>query len=145
MVMHIWTAQKEEALRVPAIRELTGYQAWQKYVMNPGGMLEKLAGKMPGMATAIGPLMDEMSKNQSVILRTHMEIYVPFLAMLAKQMAAQGQKFPALDPDAPMMEMNQEVAELSSAPVDASLFEIPADYKAGAADDILQGMIKARQ
>jgi hypothetical protein len=37
------------------------------------------------------------------------------------------------------------VAELSSAPVDASLFEVPADYKAGAAEDILQDMIKAKQ
>ena len=42
LAMHIWTPKKEEVLRVPAIRELTGYQNWQRYVMNPAGMLEKL-------------------------------------------------------------------------------------------------------
>ncbi|MGC9946673.1 MAG: hypothetical protein ABSF64_09935 [Bryobacteraceae bacterium] len=144
MVMHIWTAKKEEALRLPAIRELTGYQAWQKYIMNPAGMFEKLAGKMPGMANAIGPLVDEMSKNQSVILRNRMEIYMPFLAVVAKQMATQGQSFPALDPDAPLIEIDQEVAELSTAPVDASLFEIPKDYTAVAADDMFRDMFKAQ-
>jgi hypothetical protein len=144
LVMHIWTAKKEEALRVPAIRELTGYQAWQRYIMNPAGMFEKLAGKMPGMSNAIGPLLEELSKNQSVMLRTHTEIYMPFLAVMAKQMATQGQSFPALDPDAPLLEMNQEVAELSTAPVDASLFEIPKDYTAVSADDMFREMFKAK-
>ena len=59
LVMHIWTPKKEEALRVPAIRELTGYQAWQKYVMNPAGMLDKIFGKMPGMSNTVGPMFDE--------------------------------------------------------------------------------------
>jgi hypothetical protein len=144
MVMHIWTAKKEEALRVPAIRELTGYQAWQKYLMNPTGMMDKLFGKMPGMSSTIGPMLDEIYKNPSVILRTRVEMYMPFMAVLAKQMAAQGQTAPAIDPDAPLMEMNQEVAELSSAPVDASLFEVPKDYAAVSADDMLRDMLKAR-
>ena len=42
------------------------------------------------------------------------------------------------------MEMNQEVAELSSAPVDASLFEIPKDYAAVAADDMIREMVKVQ-
>jgi hypothetical protein len=144
MVMHIWTAKKEEALRVPAIRELTGYQAWQRYIMNPAGMFEKLAGKMPAMAKIIAPFEEEIFKNQSVILRSHIEIYMPFLAAVAKQAAAQGQSFPAIDPDAPLMEMNQEVAELSSAPVDAALFEVPKDYAPVAIEDMVVDMMKAQ-
>jgi hypothetical protein len=145
MVMHVWTAKKEEALRVPAIRELTGYQTWQRYVMNPVGILEKLTAKMPGMSNAITPMLEETFKNPSVILRTHIEIYMPFLATLAKQMAAQGKSMPiTIDPDAPLMEMNQEVTELSSAPVDASLFEVPKDYSAIPVDDMVKGMIKAQ-
>ena len=35
MVMQIWTAKPEEALRVRAIRELTGYNLWTSYFMNP--------------------------------------------------------------------------------------------------------------
>jgi hypothetical protein len=144
LVMHIWTPKKEEALRVPAIRELTGYQAWQKYVMNPAGMLDKIFGKMPGMSNTVGPMFDELYKSPSVILRMHMEIYMPLLAALARQKAGQGQAAPAIDPDAPFMEMNQEVAELSSAPVDASLFEIPKDYAAVAADDMIREMVKVQ-
>jgi hypothetical protein len=144
MVMHIWTAKKEEALRVPAIRELSGYQAYQRYIMNPAGMFEKLASKMPGLAKVMGPLMEEISKNQSVMLRTQTELYMPFLAGLAKQAAAQGQDFPAIDPDAPLLEMNQEVAELSTAPVDASLFEIPKGYTTVSTDVMFREMFKAQ-
>jgi len=144
MVMHIWTAKKEEALRVPAIRELTGYQAWQKYILNPVGVLQKLGGKLPGMSNVIGPMIEEIFKNPSVILRTRVEIYMPFLAVMAKQMAAQGKDFPPIDPDAPLIEMTQEVTELSSAPVDAALFDVPADYAAVPADDMVRDLLKAQ-
>lgn len=145
LVMHIWTAKKEEALRVPAIRELTGYQNWQRYVMNPAGMLDKMFGKMPGMANVMGPMFDDMYMNPSVILRMHIDMYMPILAALAKQMPATGPTIPAIDPDAPVMQINQEVAELSSASVDASLLEIPADYAAVPADEMLRDMIKPQK
>jgi len=88
-------------------------------------------------------MFEEIFKNQSVILRTHMEMYMPFLATLAKQTAGQRQMPVSMDPDAPLMEMNQEVAELSSASVDASLFEIPKDYAAAPAEDLIRDTIKA--
>lgn len=144
MVMQIWTAKPEEALHNPAIRELTGYNLWQKYILNPAESLAKIAGKMPAMAETIRPMFEEIFKNQSVILRMHMEMYMPFLATLAKQMGGQGQAAPAIDPNAPLMEMNQEVAELSSAPVDESLFEIPKDYTAAPAGDMIRDMLKAQ-
>jgi hypothetical protein len=71
-------------------------------------------------------------------------MYMPFLAVMAKQMAAQGQASPAIDPDAPLIEMSQEVTELSSAPVDASIFEIPKDYAAVSADDMVRDLVKAQ-
>jgi hypothetical protein len=40
--------------------------------------------------------------------------------------------------------MNQEVAELSTAPVDASLFKIPEDYTSVSADDMFREMFKAK-
>ena len=143
LVMHIWTAKAEEALRNPAIRELTGYNQWQRYILNPAGAMEKIAGKFPGVAATMRPVFEEMFKNQAVIMRNHMEMYMPFLATLAKQMAAQGQRkaLPDIDPNAPLMELNQEVAELSSAPVDAGLFEIPKEYTSAAADDLIKAMM----
>jgi hypothetical protein len=89
-------------------------------------------------------MLQEIFKNPSVILRTHMEIYMPFMVAVARQMAAPGQTLPAIDPDAPLLEMNQEVAELSSAPIDAALFEIPKDYAAIPAGDMIHAMINAQ-
>jgi hypothetical protein len=143
LVMHIWTAKPDEALRNPAIRELTGYNQWQKYVMNPMGMLDKLGAKMPGITDTVRPMFEQLFKDQSVILRTHTDLYMPMLATFAKQMAGKGQPL-AIDPDAPLIQMNQEVAELSSDPVDGSLFEIPKEYTAAPADDLIRDMIKAQ-
>ncbi len=143
MIIQIWTAKRDEALRNPAIRELTGYNAWQKYIMNPTAMMDKIAGKMPGIADTMRPLFEEIYKNQSVILRMHMEMYMPMLANMAKNMGGQGQ-MPAIDPNAPLMVVNQEVAELSSDPVDSSLFEVPKDYTAAPADDMIRDLIKAQ-
>jgi hypothetical protein len=99
---------------------------------------------MPGLSNAIGPLIAELSKNQSVMLRTNTEIYMPFLAGVAKQMAAQGQSSPAIDPDAPLVQINREVAELSTAPVDASLFEVPKDYTSVSADEMFHEICKTQ-
>lgn len=144
LVMHMWNATKDEALRVQAIRELTGYQAWQRYMLNPAGTLEKIFGKIPGMSSTISPLLAEIGKNQTVMMRSHMELYMPMLAAVAQKMAPQGSGAPAIDPNAPLMEVTQEVTELSTAPVDASLFEIPKDYKSLPADDMIRDMMKAQ-
>jgi|ERR1017187_8205373 hypothetical protein len=56
---------------------------------------EQLFGKMPGMANIMGPMFDEMYKDSSVILRMRVEMYMPVLAVLAKQMA-KGQALPAI-------------------------------------------------
>jgi hypothetical protein len=102
-------------------------------------MLEKLPGKLPGSGP-FAPIVEEMeefSKDQSVIPRMHMEVYTPLLAMLAKQTAKPGEAAPAIDPGAPLPEMTREVAELSSDPVDAGLFEIAKGYTAAPVSDLL--------
>jgi hypothetical protein len=141
LVMNIWTAKAGETLRVPAIRELAGYNAWQKYILNPAAMLEKMAGKMNGVMTVLSPILEETSKNQSVILRMHIAIYTPLTAMMAQKMAKPGEPAPAVDPNAPFLEVNQEVAELSGAPVDAALFEVPKDYTSVPAADLFGNMM----
>jgi len=137
MVLDIWTAKREETLRNPAIRELTGFYAWQNYVLNPTAMVERFAAKMPGLASAMRPMLDEIAKNQSVVLRMHMEIHMPFLATL-------GQSQPAVDPSAPFLEMNEEVKELSTTPLDDALFEVPKDFNAAPVDDMVRAMFQAQ-
>jgi hypothetical protein len=127
IVMHVWNAKASEAINVPVIRELTAYNAWQRYVLSPTAMLEKMTGQMPGAANVLNPMIDEMTKNPTVILRMDMAIYTPLAAMIAKKMPQAGSAQP-IDPDAPFLDFTQDVAELSNAPVDAALFEVPKDY-----------------
>jgi TonB family protein len=143
LVMQIWNAKSGEALRVPAIRELTGFNLWQKYFLNPTGMIENISGKMPAIGGMVTPMLEEILKNQSVILRMHVNMYMPFMVAMAQKMAEQkGGAGVAIDPDAPTMQINQEVVELSNAPVDASLFEIPKEYTASPADDLVRSMVQ---
>lgn len=115
IVVQIWAAKPEEALRVPAFRELSGFQAWQKYFLDPRDMFGK---------GGMGTLLDEISKDQSVILRMHMSLYMPFGA----------------DANAPFMQVNQEVVELSTAAVDESLFEIPKEYSSAPFEEVFHSV-----
>jgi hypothetical protein len=141
MVMHVWSAKPEEASRVQAIRELTGFNLWQKYFMNPAESVRKVVGLMPGMEN-IASVFGEMQGKNTVMLRTHMELFMPAMAAMAAQMAAlRGQPVPAIDPNAPLMQVNQEVVELSTTSLDDSVFQMPAGYAATPADDLFKAMM----
>jgi hypothetical protein len=131
----VWTAKPGESIRVPAIRELTGVSLWQKYFLNPtGGILNSLGGQAQGMADKLTPLLEALYKSQAVIMRVHSDIYMPLIAGMPGSTA---------DPNAPMMQMNQEAAELSDAPVAASYCEIPKDFAVTPVDEMMKAMIKS--
>ncbi len=119
IVTHIWTASPGERPRVPALWQLSGYELWQKYFMNPAAAMGKAMG---GMA----PMMEDLQKENSAILRLNMEMFVTGAAGV------------------PMMKMKQEVVELSTAPLDDSLFQIPADCTATPFGDLMNGVLQAR-
>jgi hypothetical protein len=140
MVMQIWTAKPGEVLRVPAIREITGYSLWSYATLNPTAGIEGMMKLMPGLADTVTPLIKEMQKG-TTILRTHMEMFMPMMAAMLKQIPAGGNPAGAsLDPDAPLMQMNTEAVELSSAPVPDSVFQIPEGYREAPAADLVKGM-----
>ena len=128
-VSHIWSAAPGERPRVPALWQLSGYELWQKYFMNPADSVAKM---MPGMA----PMMEDLQKDQSVVLRLSMEMFMKMPSM-------PGMPAPATRA-APMMKMTQEVVELSTAPLDDSLFQIPADCASATFGDVTNGLMQAR-
>ena len=135
VVMQIWNAGSEETLRNQAVREFTGYNIWSDRFMNPMGTMEKMFGGMPGFADSFKVIYDAMAKSHTMMLRMRFAMFM--------QMPAATQK-PGVDPDAPMFQMTQEAVEVSSAPVEASLFEIPADYQAVPAEELLKNMVAAQ-
>ncbi len=144
MVMQIWTAKPEEAGRVPAIRELEGFQRSATYFMNPSAMIEKILANFPGMEDMLSKTLNQQRAGE-VMLRMHMEQFLPFPPAVLQAMAAKASPGVTIDPNAPMMRMNYEVAEISTAPVDDSVFEIPAGYAQIGADEMLKGMMKPPQ
>ena len=111
--------------------------------MNVAYTIKQVFSAMPGMGDNIRTMVEDMTANSAVSLRTHCEVVMPLLALLSTQMPQQaGQALPAgLDPSAPLVTLNQEVVELSADPVDGSIFDVPAGYQAVSLEEILTGAV----
>jgi hypothetical protein len=140
MVMQVWTAQPEEAQRVAALRELKNYRTSAGSALNPAEMIKEVLNGLPGMGDNLSTMIAEMSKDGGVSMRMHVELFAPVLALLSQQLPQPpGQApGPALDPNAALMQINQEVVELSTGPLDDALFEVPADYQPASLEEILK-------
>jgi TonB family protein len=137
LVMQLWTARPGEVMRVPAIRELTGYSLFAYATMNPVANVEKALKQMPGFANVFDPLMQEMPATTAV-LRVHMDLFMP--AALQRMPPGSTSRGAGFDPTAPFLQMNQEVLEISSEPVPDSFFQIPEGYQEAPIADLLKGM-----
>jgi len=124
-VVKEWSALPAERLRLPALWQLSGFELWQKYFMNPLGASGSAA--VGGMA----PLLDAIAKDDSLALRTTTEMSMDM-------------NMPGSAASAPMMKMTSEVTELSTAPLDDSLFVIPSDASAAPFGEVMNGLTQAR-
>lgn len=125
MVMQLWTAKASEVQRVPAIRELTEYSLYTWVTTNPVSSMEKIIKPLPGFGSVFQPIMEEM-KTWMPILRVHMDVFMPGSA--------------GLDNSAPFFQINQELVELSTAPVPDGVFEIPAGYQEASPSELVQAL-----
>jgi TonB family protein len=144
MVMQLWTAKPGEVLRVPAIRELAGYSLWSYTTMNPVAGVETLMKPWPGFAAAFGPLMKELQGAHA--LRAHIDMFMPAITAALERLPAGSHPLGAgFDPNAPLIQMDEEVVELSSDPVPDSFFQIPEGYQEAPIADLLKGMAAKTQ
>ncbi len=144
MVMHLWTAKASEATRVPAIRELAGYKLFSIAGMDPVTSMAKTFQQIPGFGDTMSALMKELkSGGTSVFLRTQVEMFMPMMGAMLKQMPGSpaGAGF---DPDAPLVHLTTELAELSTASVSDSVFQVPEGYQSVPAADILKDWVKEK-
>jgi hypothetical protein len=143
MVMQMWTAKPEEMQRVPALQDFINYTAIANFSMNSMEAVKQIVSMMPGMGDGLGAMMAEISKKGSVSLRMHTEVSMPFLAAMMQQMPQQArQSLPAgLDPNGPLIQMTQELVELSSEPLQDALFVVPADYQMASLAEILKSAV----
>jgi hypothetical protein len=140
IVMALWTAKPEEIVRNQAIRELAGYTQWTNIFMNPAGMIGKITGAIGAAGKGIESITKELSGG--VLLRMQMSMYMTASPEVMQAIAkAKGSGAP-VDPNAPIMEMTTEVSQLSTAPVDDAVLQVPADYKTIDASDFLKNMLQ---
>jgi len=141
VIIQAWAAKPEEVQGKPVLQELKTYMASATSAMNPAEMVKQIGAIIPGFGDNLSGMISDMTKDGAVTLRTHMEIMMPLLGILTRQMPQQpGQPpLPAVDPNAPLMQTNQELVELSSDPVDEAIFEVPADYQAVSLEEVLKG------
>jgi len=139
--MHIWMSKEGEAGKIPALREWADYNQSAIANMNPTNGLKKLFGAIPGLGESMNTTFQEIMKPNSVMMRLHVEMFMPALAAMMK-MAPQGNPAGAeIDPNAAMMQMTQQVADLSTEPISDSQFDVPAEYTQESADQFMKDLV----
>jgi hypothetical protein len=132
IVMRIWRANASDAAANPAFSEFMRFSNRSESFMNPADFMGKLAGPLQSLGQSVSAIRDELMKQNSPVLRMHMEETSPILAAL-------GQAVPAgFDPAAPLVALDQEVVEFSATPVEDSVFLPPAGFAKVAIEEILK-------
>jgi hypothetical protein len=139
MVMQLWTAQPEEALRHPALRQLNEFRAYSSYFANPMDALPKILANMPGSSQDLISGLQKLSEDGALMLGFHMSAFMPIVA----QMAQQGHPIPGLDANGPLLEMTTEIAEISTATIEDSVFEVPAGFAAAPIGEVMKSFVAA--
>jgi hypothetical protein len=110
--------------------------------MNPAGMIRHMTGKIAGFAQGIGSMIEEMQKNKSVMLKAHMEVQLPFLARLAGQAAEAGNAAPqSVGPNRPFVTVDQLLVEVSDAPVEDDLFQVPEGFQSVPMEELIKALM----
>lgn len=117
-----WNALPTETARVPAVHQLMGFNLWQDYFMGDAEAIRKM---LPDVGGAIADAL----KRGSTTLRSNTKMYM---------------STPGVESGSPFFEMNYEIVDLSTEPVDDAFFEIPAGYEAATFDELMNGLKQER-
>jgi TonB family protein len=140
-VGHIWTPKAPA--KNPAIREIAGISLVAYATMNPAAMMAKISQQMPGFGDAFEAMVrDVQSAEVPMLLRMQLEMYMPLIGAIMKQNPqAKTELGAGFDPDAALATTSLELAEISTADIPDSVFEVPGDFKQVAASGILKDMM----
>jgi hypothetical protein len=143
MVMQVWTPKATETMRNAGVRELAGYNLYANQFMNPVEGMRKMFEMMPWAANKFKPWMEEFSSKNLMTLRMKMSNYVQIPPEVLKNMGEHSPFGANFDPSAPISETTLNLAELSTAPVDAAIFQIPEGFQAAPIEDLVKSAMAA--
>jgi len=133
MVMQVWTAKAGESERLPAMREFAAYSKSSSQIMDPASALKSIFGMIPGVGDAMSKVFEQMDSGNSPMMRMDEALYMGAIPGVPAATAGQ-----------PLISIHQEVAELSTAPVEDAVFQIPEGYQAATLDDLFKGMVNSQ-
>jgi hypothetical protein len=130
IVLQLWRAKPEEIARNPALQEFVASGFLSLGGTNPAEAIQKMLSQFPGISDSLAAFSKEAIDPHSVTLRMHAEVSMPILAMMMPRAAAApgASPAPAPDPNAPIMEINEELTSISTAPIPDSTFAVPDGY-----------------
>ena len=145
MVLHLWTALPSEVERVPALHEFNSVfgDPSAANVLNPDAVLGKAFGAVPGMGKGFTDMIDELSRRKAIMLKTDIEMFMPFVAQAFQSSALGANSGQSFDPKAPAFEINMDAEEISAAPIDDSVFAVPADCHLASLPDFFKALLPA--
>jgi hypothetical protein len=139
--MQFWVAPVAEIRRTPALAELAAYVERARRAFDPAQMIQNTFAMVPGMGDSLRTALEALLQaNSGVMLKVHTGVYISALAQL---MAASGRAPAGVDPNGPFAEFAMDLAEISSAPIEDSVFTVPADYQAAPFAQLIQRQVQA--
>ncbi len=142
MVIQFWAAKPAEVQRIGSLREFVSYGERSSAFFSPAGMIRQMTGRIAGFAEGIASMIDEMQRNKSVMLKAHMEMQMPFMARMAERMAKAGESVPeGFDPNQPFVTLDQLLVEISDAPIDDAVFQVPEGFQRAPMEELLKDLI----
>lgn len=124
MTMHIVSAGADQAVKFPAIWEFNGYLAWSVRNMNPVETMRPIFAMMPGVGDGLAKLIEDGAKEPALLLKTE---FAMSMSMLGTE---------------PVMHLTQTLTEISTAPVDDAVFQIPTGYNEATVSEIMQAYVQ---
>jgi TonB family protein len=134
MEMRTWIASADELNRIPALKELAVYAARATKSFDPAAMMQQAMAQFPGVADKMRDAMAALTKDSgNLTVKMKMSVFMPGMA---KMLQATGQAPAAGSADGPLVELNMDVAGISTDPVPDSAFEVPAGFTAAPAAEL---------
>jgi len=141
MEMHEWLALADELTRVPALNQMAGCSTSLGASADPGVMIERILGPLGGASGLSDALKQLATGRGKLVLKIQIEIFAPAILAIMQTQRAAGLP-PNADLNAPLIDLNFNVAELSADPLPDAMFQAPEGYQAAPLEDLLKTMTK---
>lgn len=142
VVAHAWVANSTDVANNAALNEIMSHRnTTATALFNPQSFVNVLSD-YPGIRDPLAAMVSRYTSDPPAVLKMEAEIYMPIMAHVAPMMAAQGKLPPDFNPNAALGEVDVVADQLSAAPIDPAVFQVPGDYTAMPLPDIMKTITK---